>query len=65
MISCKAPLTRRNKPIFAGKVPLRIKLPLAQIHYLRDVRGYRSAGHIMVIPFVQKMEAYEWIIAHA
>ena len=36
-----------NNLSLAGKRPVRIKLPLTQIQYLREVPGFRSAGHIL------------------
>ena len=42
-----SPLTRCNNLSLAGKRPVRIKLPLTQIQYLREVLGFRSAGHIL------------------
>ena len=47
MIQCKPPVTRWcNNLSLAGKRPVRIKLPLTQIQYLREVPGFRSAGPI-------------------
>ena len=38
-----------NNLSLAGKRPVRIKLPLTQIQYLREVPGFRSAGHIYLV----------------
>ena len=47
MIQSKPPVTRWCDDLgLAGKLPVRIKLPLTQIQYLREVPGFRSAGHI-------------------
>ena len=47
MIQCKPPMTCWcNNLSFARKQPVRIKSPLIQIQYLREVPGFRSAGHI-------------------
>ena len=47
MIQSKPPVTRWcNDLSLAGKRPVRIKLLLTQIQYLREVPGFRSAGHI-------------------
>ena len=31
---------------------MRIKLPLSQIQYLREVLGFRSAGHIYIYIYI-------------
>ena len=47
MIQCKPPVTPwYNNLSLSGKRPVRIKLPLTQIQYLREVPGFHSAGHI-------------------
>ena len=47
MIQCKPPVTPWcNNLSLPGKRPVRIKLPVTQIQYLRKVPGFRSAGHI-------------------
>ena len=47
MIQSKPPVTRWcNNLSLAGKRPVRIKLPVTQIQYLREVPGFHSAGHI-------------------
>ena len=48
MIQCKPPVTRWcNNLSLAGKRPVRIKSPITRIQYLREVPGFRSAGHIL------------------
>ena len=45
-MECNPPVTRWcNNLSLAGQQPVRIKLPLSQIQYLREVPGFRSAGH--------------------
>ena len=47
MIQCKPPVTPWfNNQSLSGKRPVRIKLPQTRIQYLREVPGFRSAGHI-------------------
>ena len=47
MIQSKPLVTRWcNNLSLAGKRPVWINLPLTQIQYLREVPGFRSAGHI-------------------
>ena len=47
MIQCKTPVTPRcNNLSLAEKRPVRIKSPITRIQYLREVPGFRSAGHI-------------------
>ena len=49
MIQCKPPVTLWcNNLSLAGKRPVRIKLPLTRIQYLREVPAFRSAGHIFI-----------------
>ena len=52
MIQSKPPVTRWcNNLSLAGKRPVRIKLPLTQIQYLREVPGFRSAARQRVTYF--------------
>ena len=47
MIQCKTPVTPWcNNLSLAEKRPVRIKSPITRIQYLREVPGFRSAGHI-------------------
>ena len=51
MIRCKAPVTPWcNNLSLTEKRPVRIKSPITWIQYLREVPGFRSAGHIFSRP---------------
>ena len=52
MIQCKPPVTHwHNNLSLAAKRPVRIKSPVTRVQYLREVTGFRSAGHICIIHF--------------